>query len=84
MTEKDINKRGDGIKRLIELIVLSSFGILLNIALSQLSTKNGWPFYLDAVGTVLAAAVGGSLPGIIVGLLVISALLPRSERSAKL
>ena len=68
MTEKDINKRGDGIKRLIELIVLSSFGILLNIALSQLSTKNGWPFYLDAVGTVLAAAVGGSLPGIIVGL----------------
>ncbi len=63
MTEKDINKRGDGIKRLIELIVLSAFGVLLNIALSRISTKNGWPFYLDAVGTVLAAAVG-----IIVGL----------------
>ncbi|MBQ6270608.1 MAG: HD domain-containing protein [Clostridiales bacterium] len=68
MTEKDINKRGDGIKRLIELIVLSAFGVLLNIALSRISTKNGWPFYLDAVGTVLAAAVGGALPGIIVGL----------------
>ena len=68
MTEKDINKRGDGIKRLIELIVLSAFGVLLNIALSRISTKIGWPFYLDAVGTVLAAALGGALPGIIVGL----------------
>ncbi|MBR4819713.1 MAG: hypothetical protein IKZ74_06630, partial [Clostridiales bacterium] len=68
MTERVINKGSDHLKRLIELVVLSVFGIALNVGLSQLSANQGWPFYLDAVGTVLAAAVGGALPGIIVGL----------------
>ena len=68
MTESVINKRKERRTRLIELFVLCTLGIGLNLVLSRISTKNGWPFYLDAVGTVLAAAVGGALPGIIVGL----------------
>ena len=53
---------------MLEILLLCSFGILVNILLSDISGKLGLPFYLDAIGTVFAAAIGGSLPGIIVGL----------------
>ncbi len=42
--------------------------ILINMGGVQLVGALEWPFYLDCVGTVIAAAMCGYLPGIIVGL----------------
>ena len=68
MTEHIQARKGIDFKHMIELIVLCVIGIAVNLALSKLSGAYGLPFYLDAVGTIFAAAVGGTLPGIIVGL----------------
>ncbi len=56
-------------KVILRLLALGGAGITLNLVLSELSSKMGWPLYLDSVGTVLTAFVGGSLPGIAVGYL---------------
>ncbi len=61
------NRRLDG-RRALEILLLCSLGILVNILLSDMSGKLELPFYLDAIGTIFAASIGGSLPGIIVGL----------------
>lgn len=42
-------------------------GLGLNIALVWLTGVTGIPLYLDSIGTVLTAALGGLLPGIAVG-----------------
>ena len=42
-------------------------GIALNLGLSSLVSALGLPLYLDCLGTVLAAALGGYMPGILVG-----------------
>ncbi|MBO4474819.1 MAG: HD domain-containing protein [Clostridiales bacterium] len=68
MTENVTKRKGLDPRHLVELIILCFIGIAVNLALSKLSGAYGLPFYLDAVGTVFAAAVGGTLPGIIVGL----------------
>ncbi|MCR4750049.1 MAG: HD domain-containing protein [Lachnospiraceae bacterium] len=41
--------------------------VLINIALNRLVTRLGLPLYIDNVGTLLAAFLGGYLPGIFVG-----------------
>ena len=41
--------------------------VLINIALNRLVTRLGLPLYIDNVGTLLAASLGGYLPGIFVG-----------------
>ena len=46
---------------------LCAAGIVLNIVLSYLVTVLGLPLYLDTVGTVVIAILGGYLPGVIVG-----------------
>ncbi len=43
-------------------------GIALNFACSHLAGKFALPIYLDTIGTVAAAALGGYLPGIVTGL----------------
>lgn len=43
-------------------------GIALNFACSHLAGRFGWPIYLDTIGTVVSAALGGYLPGIVTGL----------------
>ena len=68
MTEYVANPRRIGLRRVLELILVCAIGIAVNVMLSSMSTKLELPFYLDAVGTIFAAAVGGTLPGIIVGL----------------
>ena len=50
-------------------ISLCAAGILVNILLGFLTTKAGLPLYFDTVGTVVVAALGGYLPGVIVGFL---------------
>lgn len=53
--------------RLGRVILLSVLGILLNIFGSTIAALTGMPIYLDSVGTVLIAAMSGSLPGVAVG-----------------
>lgn len=61
-------KRRPDARRVGEMLILCVVGIAINIILSTLSGKFELPFYLDAVGTVFSAAIGGTLPGVIVGL----------------
>ncbi|MBO6109155.1 MAG: HD domain-containing protein [Eubacterium sp.] len=42
-------------------------GIALNTAGAQIAAATGIVLYLDSVGTVIAAALGGFLPGVLVG-----------------
>ena len=49
------------------IVFMSLIGIVLNLAGVHLAAKFDLPLYLDTVGTILTAVVGGSLPGIIVG-----------------
>ena len=53
--------------RLGRVILLSVLGILLNILGSNVAEVTGLPIYLDSIGTVLIAAMSGSLPGVAVG-----------------
>ena len=53
--------------RLVRVGLLSVIGILLNLIGSNIASVLGLPIYLDSIGTVLVAAVSGTLPGIAVG-----------------
>ena len=44
-------------------------GIVLNIGGAHLATRLNLPLYLDSIGTVLIAVIGGYLPGVITGFL---------------
>ena len=48
------------------LLVLICIGI--NMAGSRLMSALEWPLYMDCIGTVIAAAMCGYLPGIAVGI----------------
>ena len=49
--------------------VLCAVCIAVNVIGSLPSTVLGFPLYLDSIGTIFAAAVGGFVPGIITGFL---------------
>ena len=54
--------------------ILTSFllcvaGIILNIALNHIAAALHIPLYVDSVGTVLTAVLGGYLPGMLTGFL---------------
>ena len=49
--------------------VLCIAGLLVNIAGVQLARATGVPLYIDNIGSALAAALGGTIPGIVVGFL---------------
>ena len=61
-TEK--NPAGGSVRRKIILCLIS---IGINVAGLYAMTRLGIPLYLDTVGTVLASALGGGLPGVFVG-----------------
>lgn len=42
-------------------------GVAINLIFSNLAKLSGFPVYLDTVGTILSAVLGGYLPGVIVG-----------------
>ena len=48
-------------------ILLCAAGLLINVLLAHLATRFSLPLYLDNIGSALAAALGGYIPGIIVG-----------------
>ena len=49
------------------LLILCFSGLAINYLLAHLATWLELPLYLDNIGSALAAALGGFLPGIIVG-----------------
>ena len=49
------------------VILLCLIGLLINYLLAHLATGLNLPLYLDNIGSALAAALGGYVPGIIVG-----------------
>ena len=49
------------------LLFLCAAGLLVNYLLAHLATGLKLPLYLDNIGSALAAALGGYIPGIIVG-----------------
>jgi HD-GYP domain-containing protein (c-di-GMP phosphodiesterase class II) len=54
-------------RRLLPGFTLTVFCILINIFGAQFALRFELPLYLDCIGTVLAASLGGYLPAIIVG-----------------
>lgn len=48
-------------------IILCLTGLLINYLFAHLATGLGLPLYLDNIGSALAAALGGYIPGIVVG-----------------
>ncbi len=49
------------------IVILPVIGVLLNILGAHLAAALSLPLYLDCFGTMLAAALGGYIPGIVVG-----------------
>ena len=56
--------------RLLQLLLLCVIGILINRLGSLLAGCLPLPLYLDGLGTVLVASLGGYIPGIVVGYLI--------------
>ncbi len=48
-------------------LLLCAAGVLLNLSLGALVGALGLPLYLDTVGSVIVGALGGYLPGVLVG-----------------
>ena len=55
--------------KVLKYILFYGAAVLLNIMLNKLVNLLGLPIFMDSVGTITAAVVGGYLPGIIVGYL---------------
>lgn len=56
-----------GMKRNMITVLLCIAGAALNLLMSALCERFDWPIWLDTVGTVITAVMGGYLPGVIVG-----------------
>ena len=68
MADINLKSKKPDAKQVFNLIVVCVAGILINLGLSTVSGILKLPFYLDSVGTVMGAFVGGPLPGIVIGL----------------
>ena len=60
----------DHIRKKQNLIAMCAcvMGVGLNLLLGKIAATLGLPLYLDTVGTVLVAILGGYFPGVLVGL----------------
>ncbi|MCR4930289.1 MAG: HD domain-containing protein [Lachnospiraceae bacterium] len=56
-----------GFRRFLKLAIFYLLFVVINIGLNRLCGLLHLPLFLDNVGTLLAAALGGYVPGIIVG-----------------
>lgn len=56
-----------GTKKFIVTMLFCIIGIAINLIGSQLTNALQLPLFLDSIGTMLAAIIGGTIPGIIVG-----------------
>lgn len=55
-------------KRNLKTIFLCVAGILVNLLFCKICEALDLPLYLDTIGTIASSIMGGSLPGVIVGL----------------
>ncbi|MBR1797893.1 MAG: HD domain-containing protein [Clostridiales bacterium] len=69
-SNKSIDKTGSRNRGLMRpnVFVLILCGTALNFILSYLIKQTGLPFYIDNVGSIIATALGGIVPGIITAL----------------
>ena len=54
-------------RRLLRAFVFCLIGVAINVVGGQLALALHLPLFLDCIGTVLAAMIGGYVPGIIIG-----------------
>ena len=54
-------------KYIIYTTAITVFGVGLNLLLGNLVSALGLPLYLDSIGTMFTAVVGGIAPGMFVG-----------------
>lgn len=47
------------------VLILMALSILINISLSRMVSTTTLPFYIDTVGTIVATALGGIVPGML-------------------
>ena len=57
----------DHIRKFLKLVLFYLLFVLLNIVVNRLVGYFGLPLFIDNIGTLLAAILGGYLPGIMVG-----------------
>ena len=69
MNDQNTTVRDRRRARRISLLILSAISLLINYLLAHLATGLKLPLYLDNIGSGLVAAVGGYIPGIVVGFL---------------
>ena len=71
MDEKQTTKKIDLVRgrMAISQLVLLASAVVINLILPRWAAAVGVPLYLDNVGTLVAAVLGGYLPGIMVGYL---------------
>ena len=51
----------------VSALFICSIGVYLNVLFCKLVSALGLPLYLDTIGTIIVASMGGYLPGVIVG-----------------
>ena len=56
-------------KQWLSWLLLCLSGVVINSAGSRLAAALGLPLFLDCIGTMLTAVLGGALPGLLVGYL---------------
>ena len=54
-------------QNVIYVIFMIILGVAINRVISGISGHFGWPLYLDSIGTMFIAALGGTFPGMMVG-----------------
>ena len=69
MDDKVVDQNAQRSTRRRYAAALCAAGLLVNIAGVQLARATGVPLYIDNIGSALAAALGGTIPGIVVGFL---------------
>ena len=63
MDEKVLQPEKKRVVKPYAVFALGIAGILINFLGARLAQWLGLPLYLDTIGTILAAALGGFLPG---------------------
>ncbi|SEQ51446.1 HD domain-containing protein [Lachnospiraceae bacterium NE2001] len=54
-------------KNIIYVLSMIALGVVINRVINGISGYFGWPLYLDSIGTMFIAALGGTFPGMMVG-----------------
>ena len=68
LNARDKQRRRTHNNKIKWVLLLCLFGFILNLACNFVVTKLGLPLYMDTIGTIFTAWLGGALPGISVAL----------------